>query len=197
MKMNKPFFQIVIAFLGGIIDYTSEQLRSDIRSNKVLLDDQVLEIKKEVVGGGTIDFLDATTQRIDGICSFDKDRLETGRAFVFDQVAINYATNAASGKEGELAYNVAAPKELQNALFILTQDGREVLRMPVKDLSNIETGQKADDEYANLKSLRYLVDNRKVEMKIKFPPGVALDSAVKHYVHVRLSGLQTAKKVSA
>ena len=195
--MNTPFFSIVIAFLGNIITALSDQLQQDIRRKSVLLDDQVLEIKKEIAGGSTIELIDATTQRVDGICSFDKDRLETGRAFVFDQIAINYATDAASGKEGELAYNTAAPKELQNALFVLVQDGREVLRMPVKDLSNIETGNKASDEYAILKSLRYLVDNRKIEMKIKFPPGVVLAAGVKHYVHVRLSGLQTAKKVSA
>lgn len=195
--MNTVFFQIVIAFLGGILTSLSEQLRSDISGGKVILDDQVLEIKKEIEGGSTIELIDATTQRIDGICSFDKDRLDTGRAFVFDQIAINYATDAASGKEGSLSYKIAAPKELQNALFVLVQDGREVLRMPVKDLTNITTGHNQADEYAALKSLRYLVDNRKIEMKIKFPPGVSLDSSVKHYVHVRLNGLQTAKKVSA
>lgn len=195
--MNTVFFQIVIAFLGGVLTSLSEQLRSDISGGKVILDDQVLEIKKEIFGGSTIELIDATTQRIDGICSFDKDRLETGRAFVFDQIAINYATDAASGKEGALSYKIAAPKELQNALFILVQDGREVLRMPVKDLSNITTGRNQADEYAVLKSLRYLVDNRRIEMKIKFPPTVALDPLVKHYVHVRLNGLQTAKKVSA
>lgn len=195
--MNLPFFQIVIAFLVGVKQSLSAQLREDMDAGRILLDDQVLEIKKEVSGGGTIDFIDATTERIDGICSFDKDRLETGRAFVFDQIAVDYATNAASGLAGQIAYNTAAPKELQNALFILTQDGREVLRMPVKDLSNVHTGQKSSDEYANLKSLRYLVDSRKIEMKIKFAPGVVLDSAVKHYIHVRLNGLQTAKKVSA
>jgi hypothetical protein len=195
--MNTQFFQIVIAFLGGILSSLSEQLRSDISGGKVILDDQVLEIKKEIAGGSTIELIDATTQRIDGICSFDKDRLETGRAFVFDQIAIDYATDANSGLEGALAYNTAAPKELQNALFVLVQDGREVLRMPVKDLSNIHPGQKTSDEYAVLKSLRYLVDNRKIEMKIKFAPAVTLDNTKKHYIHVRLSGLQTAKKVSA
>lgn len=195
--MNTQFFQIAIAFLGGILTALSEQLRTDISGGKVILDDQVLEIKKEISGGSTIELIDATTQRIDGICSFDKDRLDTGRAFVFDQIAINYATDAASGKEGGLSYKIAAPKELQNALFVLVQEGREVLRMPVKDLTNITTGHNQADEYAVLKSLRYLVDNRKIEMKIKFPPGVSLDSSVKHYVHVRLNGLQTAKKVSA
>lgn len=195
--MNTQFFTIVITFLTGILSSLSEQLRTDISGGKVILDDQVLEIKKEISGGSTIELIDATTQRIDGICSFDKDRLDTGRAFVFDQIAINYATDAASGKEGGLSYKIAAPKELQNALFILVQDGREVLRMPVKDLTNITTGHNQADEYAQLKSLRYLVDNRKIEMKIKFPPTVSLDSSVKHYVHVRLNGLQTAKKVSA
>lgn len=193
---NTQFFHIAIAFLTIVSKQLSSQLRVDMQSNKVLLDDQILEIKKEIAGGGTIDLIDATTERIDGICSFDKNKLQTGRAFVFDEVAITYKSDAASGKVGELAYNAAAPAELQNALLIVSQDGREVLRMPVIDLTNIETGQKTSDEYTKLKSLRYFVDDRTITMAIKFPPGVVLSAAVKHYVHVRFSGVQTAKKAN-
>jgi hypothetical protein len=192
--LNTKAYMIIMGFLLIISNQLTAQLKQDIAGKKVTLDDQVLEIKKEIVGGGTIDLLDATTERIDGICSFDKNNLQTGRAFVFDGIALNYKSDAASGKEGSLSYNAAAPAELQNALFILSQDGREVLRIPVRELNNITTGFSASDEYHKLKSLRYLVDNRQITMQIKFPPTVVLSGATKHYVYVRLSGLQTTKK---
>ncbi len=184
-------------FLLLISGYLTEQLKTDIQKSSCTLDDQVLELKKEITGGGTIDLLDANTLRLDGICSFDKNSLNVGRAFIFDQIALNYATDANSGMAGKVQYKTIAPVELQNAVFILNQDGREVLRMPIRDISNIGTGTNAEEEYKQLKSLRYLVDNREIRAQIKFPEGVALDPAKKHYVYLRLSGLQTTKKANA
>lgn len=195
---NLVFFTIALAFLGQIRERMSNQLKADLLANNVVLDDQVMELKKEVVGGGTINLLDATDDRVDGINSFDKNSLKTGRAFVFDQVAIGYATHATdSGLEGEIEYNTKAPAALQNAIFIINQEGREVLRMPVRELNNIHTADTESKEYKQLKSLRYLTDDRTIELQIKFPPGVSLSSGVKHYVYLRLNGVQTSKKASA
>ncbi|MVO09753.1 hypothetical protein GOQ30_11345 [Flavobacterium sp. TP390] len=190
---NKVFFVMAINFLIGIKERLSTQLQSDFQKNNVALQDQVLELKKEISGGGTIDLLDATDERVDGINSFDKNRLKTGRAFVFDEVAIGYATNAASGLAGNIDYVSDAPKELRNAVFILEQEGREVLRMPIKDLNN-KDGFKISDAYKELRTLHYFADNREITAKIKFPPGVTLDAGVKHYVYLRINGAQTSKK---
>lgn len=193
---NTPFFHVVLLFLGMIGNNLSAQLRGDIAAGKTTLNSQVLDIKKQITGGGTIDLLDATTQRIDGICSFDKNTLQTGRAFVFDEISIGYRSAADAGKEGELIYDTKCPAPLLNALFIINQNGREVLRMPLADLHNLSAGQNVNDQYTKLKSLCYLVDGDKsITMQIKFPTGVALDdSAVKHYVYIRLNGLQTSIK---
>lgn len=193
---NKPLFHIVLAFLSVIGAQLSQQLQGDIAQGKTQLDDQVLEIKKNIVGGGTIDLIDATTERIDGICSFDKNKLQTGRAFVFDKVSIGYKTGATTGLEGKLAYTTALPPELQNALFIINQNGREVLRMPIIDLHNLAAGQKAADQYSELNSLSFLADDKTLTMQIKFAPGVSLPATAgtEHYIYVRLSGLQTTVK---
>lgn len=193
---NLAFFMIAFEFLMGIKGRMSQQLQADLGSSKAVLDDQTLELKAEIAGGSTIELLDATTERVDGICSFDKNRLQSGRAFVFDQIALNYATHATdSNLEGSIEYSTKAPKELQNALLIISQDGRDVLRLPVRDVHNIVTGNASSDEYKQLKSLRYLVDERPIEIKIKFAPGVSLDGTKKHYVYLRLNGVQTTKKV--
>lgn len=193
---NKPFFHIAIAFLSMIDYQLSQQLQADIAGNKTTLDDQVLEIKKNIAGGGTIDLIDATTERIDGICSFDKNKLQTGRAFIFDRLSIGYQYGATKGLEGKISYNRAMPAELQNALFIINQNGKEVLRMPVIDLHNLAAGQKVADQYSELNSLRLLADDKTLTMQIKFAPGatLAVTEGVEHYIHVRLSGLQTSVK---
>ncbi|SDZ91046.1 hypothetical protein SAMN05443667_101256 [Flavobacterium gillisiae] len=194
---NSVFFHTVLLFLGAISGQLSTQLQSDIATAKTTLNPQVLEIKKQITGGGTIDLIDATTNRIDGICSFDKNILQTGRAFVLDQISIGYAKDAATGKEGSLKYNIAAPAPLLNALFIINQNGREVLRMPVADLHNIAAGQNVNDQYTQLKSLCYLVDDKSITLQLKFAPGVVMDDTTdKHYVYLRLNGLQTSIKAS-
>lgn len=192
---NTAFFHTVLAFLQLVAGSLTEQLQSDLGNSRVALDDQTLYIKKQISGGGTIDLIDATTNRIDGICSFDKNVLQTGRAFVFDQISFGYASDAAIGKEGILKYNVVVPAPLWNAEFLIIQNGKEILRKPVADLHNLAAGQNVNDQYTLMKSLRMLVDNKTIEIKLKFPTGVAMDdSTLKHYVYVRLSGLQTAVK---
>ena len=194
---NTPFFHTVLLFLAAISSQLSEQLQKDLGTNTVILDDQELYIKKEITGGGIVDLIDSTTRKQAGICSFDENTLKTGRAFVFDKVSLTYDSNAASNLEGELAYNSAAPVALVNADFVITQDGREVFRMPVKSIHNIETGNAIDDEYIQLKTLRHLVDTREVKLQLHFPPGVSMSGATKHYVYVRLNGVQTTKKTNA
>lgn len=191
---NLKFFHIVLAFLALTTNSLSAQLNTEIAAGKVKLDDQVLYVKKEIAGGGIVKLLTGTTERVAGICSFDKNRLQAGRAFVFNAVSINYKSDAASDKEGELAYDAAAPAALQNADFVITQNNIEVFRMPVRDLHNIQTGQKAADEYTYTRSLRLINDVHTVDMYIEFPEGVSLSNATKHYVYVRLAGLQTQAK---
>lgn len=191
---NKMFFTIALSFLVAISSKMTQQLNADLRNGTVSLQNQVLEIKKEI-SGNTAELLDSNTLRVDGICSFDSNgKLETGRAFVFDEVSIGYATDAASGKEGALEYSVQAPAVLQNALVIITQNGREVLRLPFRDFHNIQEGFKVADEYTELKGLAYFVDGEQIEIKIKLATGQSLPAGAKHYVYFRASGLQTAKQ---
>lgn len=191
---NSAFFLTVLAFLSMSAESLSAQLIAHISNKKINLDPQVLELKKEISGGGIINLLDATTQRVDGICSFDKNILQTGRVVVFDEVSIGYKSDTASGKEGSLAYTSALPAVLQNALFVISQNGKEVLRMPAVDLTNLAAGQNASDQYTKLKSLRLLADDKTITMQLIFAPGVVLDPATKHYVYIRLNGLQTTVK---
>lgn len=192
---NTQFFHTVLMFLTMVSANLSSQIRTDLATDptKIKIEDQTLYIRKEINGGGTQKLLSGSTERIPGICSFDKNRLENGRVFIFDGIAINYKSDAASGKEGTLEYTSKAPAPLQNADFVITQNGIEVLRLPVRDLHNIGTGQTVLQDYTELKTFRYLNDVHTIEMNFEFPDGSSLDAATKHYVQVRLRGVQTKK----
>jgi hypothetical protein len=191
---NSVYYHTVLVFLSMMAEHLTVQLRTDASNKKTTLTPQVLEIKKNIQGGGTVDLIDATTLRVDGICSFDKNRLETGRAFVFDEISLGYRNHADAGKEGSLAYTLALPAELQNATFIVNQNGKEVLRMPVIDITNLTAGQNASDQYTKLKSLILLADAKETSLQLKFPPGVSLAAGTNHYISLRMSGLQTSLK---
>ena len=192
---NKAFFLIVIAFLGSVANQLSAQLLSDVRSQKIGLINETLYLRKEISGGGIINLLDTNSRNVPGICNFDTNVLQAGRVVVFDQISINYKSAATSGLEGALTYNSAAPKELQNAIFVISQNGRVVLSKPFTDIHNIGTGVNANDAYTELKALCLLVDDKPITMQLVFPPNVVLDPANKHYISINLNGAQTVTKV--
>ncbi|WNM19273.1 hypothetical protein [Flavobacterium capsici] len=193
---NKKTFFIILNFLAIMTNSLSAQLVSSLSKEpgKVKLDDQTLYIRKQIEGGNQADLLDGTTERVTGICNFDKNRLQPGRAVVFDSVAFEYAEGTADGEEGALAYDDVPPAVLQNCDFIIKQNGLVVFEAPVRDICNIDTGQNSKDAYTSTNSLRLLNDVDTIDMYIKFPPGVSLDPAKFHYVLIRLKGCQTQVK---
>lgn len=192
---NKAFFLIVVAFLSSVVNQLTGQVISDLNSGKISLIPETLYLRKQISGGGEITLLTSSTLNVPGICNFDANILQAGRILVFDQIALGYKSGATVGLEGALSYNSAAPKELQNAIFTISQGGKVVFSKPFLDLHNIATGINANDAYTELKSLCLLVDQKPITMKLQFPEGVVLDdTTVKHYLEVRLNGLATAVK---
>lgn len=201
MNFNTQFFHTVLLFLAAVSTGFTQQLQADIENQNVILDDQELFIKFNITGAsGIVDLIDTTTRKVTGISNFDENRLKEGRAFVFDKIALNYGTHATSAAAAAaIEYNVVAPAALQNADLVINQDGREVFRMQVRSLSNIETGQASADEYTQLRTLRHLVDAREIKLQLHFPPGVAMavSGTINNYVYLRLNGVQTTKKTNA
>lgn len=192
---NKAFFLVVISFLMSVANQLSAQLISDIQSGKVALIPETLYLRKQISGGSIITLLDTNSRNIPGICNFDTNILNPGRILVFDQIAIGYKSGATTGLEGALSYNSAAPKELQNAIFTISQNGKVIFSKPFGDVHNIGTSVKGEDNYTELKALGLLVDNKPITLQLQFAPGVVLDdSTVKHYIEIRLNGLATAAK---
>lgn len=192
---NKAFFLSAIAFLSSVANQLTAQLVGDLNSGKISLIPETLYVRKKINGGGIINLLSSSTINKPGVCNFDTNVLQPGRILVFDQISIGYKSGATEGLEGALSYNSAAPKELQNAIFTISQGGNVVFSKPFNDLHNIGTGINANDAYTELKALSLLVDSKVITMQLQLAEGVVLDdTTVKHYVEVRLNGLATAAK---
>jgi hypothetical protein len=190
---NTAFFHVVVAFLAAMSGQLKQQMITDLTNNTILLQSETLYVKKNITGAaGIVNLIDANTLNVPGICNFDKNNLQTGRVFVFDQICIGYKSDAASGKEGALAYTATAPAELQNAIFKITQNGKKIIELPVIDLHNAVTGTNRNDQYTQLKALGLLVDDKTIEMQLIFP--TPMTAGTNHYIHVSLSGLQTVSK---
>jgi len=194
---NKAFFLIVISFLTTIANQLSAQMVSDLRNGTLSLIPETLYIRKQISGGGEITLLTSSTLNKPGVCNFDANILQAGRILVFDQIALGYKSDASTGKEGAITYNAIAPKELQNAIFTISQKGKVLFSKPFVDLHNVASGSaiRTEDSYTELKALCALIDNTPIVMKLQFPEEVVLDdTTVKHYIEVRLNGLATSPK---
>lgn len=193
---NKAFFLVVIAFLTSVANQLSAQLISDIQSAKVALIPETLYLRKQISGGSIITLLDTNSRNIPGVCNFDTNILNPGRILVFDQIAIGYKSGATVGLEGALSYNAPAPKELQNAIFTIAQNGKVIFSKPFGDIHNSSIlSTKTEEAYTELKALALIVDNKPITMQLQFAPGVVLDdSTVKHYIEIRLNGLSTSSR---
>jgi hypothetical protein len=194
---NKAFYLIVIAFLSSVSQQLTAQMVADLSNGAASLIPETLYVRKQISGGGEITLLTTSTLNKPGVCNFDANALQAGRILVFDQIALGYKSGATAGLEGALSYNAVAPKELQNAIFTISQKGKVIFSKPFVDMHNVSTGAaiKTEDSYTELKALCLLVDINPITMKLQFPEGVVLDdTTVKHYVEVRLNGLATAAK---
>lgn len=174
----------------------SDSVGSEV--GKITVQPFELYARKDVSGASSIyEFIDNTVNAAQGICNFDKGRLATNEAFIFNEVAINFSQGA-TGKAGGVDYIKQAPAALRNAEFEIIQNGRVVLSLPVASLHNPYTGSKQSDQWTQLGSLAYLADNSDFTWQFKFPKGETIAAATGandfNYVEVRLRGHRTIKR---
>lgn len=165
---------------------------------KVTLQPFELYARRDVGGASSIyEFVDNTLDKAQGICNFDKGKLPTNQAHIFNEVAINYSLSTADNAGG-VDYISKAPAALRNADFEIIQNGRVVLSMPVASLHNPYTGEKQADQWTQLGSLHYLSDNQDFTWQFKFPNGKTIDAGDEGstfpYVEVRVRGHRTIKR---
>ncbi len=141
--------------------------------------------------------INENTKKVDGVSSISETKLPKNQAIVFDRIALGYAEGASAGKEGSLDYSTAlVPAILRNANLVITQNGREVLDLPVADLVKGQSTNTSGDMYHDLEGFSYLVDDQPMEWVLRFPEGTTFTptATMFNYIEIRLQGFKTTRK---
>lgn len=154
--------------------------------------------KAITVGGGKLPLLIGSTDNEIGVTNFDGNKLEEGRAFAIDGIAVNLTVSDASAKP----YNVDFTKTLtgpqlaafQFANLNLSQKNERLISLPISAILNGQEG--SYKKYREL-ALTLLKPKDKVEIEIEFPDGVtpaALEDGKSIFVSVVFRGYETFQK---
>ena len=200
---NRTKITVALAFLIAAADAFSAELAGRLRPGQgreieVNLKPTTVYVRKNATNAaGQWAMIDENTTKTEGVSSISKNALTKNEAVVFDRIAIAFAEGDGAGQEGSVDYNASKlPKELRNATLLITQNGREVVEIPVADLGKTISPGSNEDYYHDLESFQYLVDDQPMAFWIKFPEGKALVPAVGkfNYIELRLRGFKTARK---
>lgn len=187
------------AFSSELANLIKPQFGNSAREPQVRLTRHTVFVRKNVTGSaGGYQIIDENTKKIDGVSSLADTKLPKNQAVLFDKIAVGFAEGDAAGKEGALDYGATVvPAVLRNAQLVITQNGREVLDIPVADIVKGEQSANSEDYYHDLEGYNYLVDDQPMSWMLKFPNGetFAASAAGKHnYLEIRLQGFKTSRK---
>lgn len=199
---NRSKIIAALAYVMSAATAMSNELAQLISGNQIKLSRHTVYIRKDVSdAAGTFNIIDENTLKVDGVSSLSKTSLPKNQAVIFDKIAIGYALGTVTaGEEGKQAYGTTTvPPELRNANLVITQNGREVLDLPVADLVKGQSSNNSDDYYHDLESFNYLVDDAQMEWQFRFPKGVSVvkggvGNDLHKYVEVRLQGFKTSRR---
>jgi len=200
MQNNLSTISVASEFLEDISPILGAELQQLIAAQRVRLTDHTVFVRKNITGASSnFDVIDATTEKIDGVSSIKGTRLTKNQAVIFSEIALGYAEGDPN-QEGGVTYRDSNIAALRNAMFVITQNNREVLSIPVADLLRpAGTSLNASDKYYKLGGLGFLVDDEEMDWQLKFPAGVAMPAPAtgkQHYLEVFIKGFKTIKNIA-
>ena len=201
---NRSKILAALAFLVAVSNAFSSELANLIRpidgtEIKARLTRHTVYVRKDATNASSHwTIIDENTKKVDGVSSISETNLPKNHAVIFDKVAIGFAEGDAAGQEGSLDYtSTKAPAVLRNAVLVITQNGREVLELPVADMTKVISPTNNSDYYHDLEGFHYLVDDQPMEWVLRFPNGQTLSPSAAgkfNYLEVRLQGFKTSRK---
>jgi len=186
-------------FFVSIATMFSSELSSLIEGKNVRLNRHTVFVRKNVTNaGGAVRIIDENTKKVDGISSLSETKLPKNHAVVFDKIAVGFKEDPNDNNEAGVDYVASkAPAIARNASIVITQNGREVLDLPLADLVKGVSPGSPEDFYHDLEGFFYLVDDQPMEWTLRLPNGKSLapETAAQFvYMEVRLQGFKTIRK---
>lgn len=174
-----------------------------IENSPSQVNDGDLYLRVDITGkGGITELLDSNTRKIDGVSSFDKTRLEDGVNQAVEKIRFAYGTSATAG--GETAPELISysnkysevPAVLANADLVLTQNGKDILSVPVQRLLVAADSQKpmGEADAFELDAIRVLKEKTDIKISLRFPNGRSIGSTANHFIELHFIGAQVSRK---
>lgn len=155
----------------------SGDLNNLIVGQQVSIKETTDYIAKKISGaGGTINLVEASTDRKEGVSTFNGNKFQQNIAKVIDAVQISIGKGDPSNMGG-IKFDQAAPAELLNAHLIVEQNGRKLLEKKVSDFIPEGTETAGSDLFTELALPLIIRDVEDFDIKLKFPSGSSLGSA--------------------
>lgn len=195
--MNTQRFKEVVSYLGSKssrLPVSSKAKLNDPQGSKLGLRTNDLYIRKEIAIGGKISLINANTEQLAGISSFDGNKLNDYINHIIDKVKLSYATDAAADKEAELIYSTALPPAIRNAQLNVKQNNNVVFSLPVSTINNKNTGNTIMDDFRVLDNFEMLVSGEQIDLELEFAQGATIAGTDKHYIELILGGFTTFAK---
>jgi hypothetical protein len=195
--MRKALKSKELAYLEsyGARELTAET-KTAIGSERMMLEDEPLYIRKQISGGGEIELLTSNLNESVGVTNIDKKKLPKYVNFILSGIQFSYATAASGTKTAvQVVYSsliADCPVQLQHANLIIKQNDNPIVTMPIKELLQQEKirGSEGDNGY-EFKYMRLIKEEVPFQISIKFPDDEVLPGGVDHFAEVRIKGTRT------
>lgn len=166
--------------------------------------DDTLYIRRQITGvGGVYRLIDASNVKTAGITNIDKNRLPEGYNFGIEAIRVGQGSHATiTDPKNIINYtnvNGSVEAEFRHAEIVITQDTKELLRLPMSSLlapAASTKGTLKDAAYPLHDNAIVLVENVPFEINIEFPAIMATSSTStnKFHIEVELYGKKTTRK---
>ncbi|MEP0266577.1 hypothetical protein [Dokdonia sp.] len=175
-------------------------LNQDIIGDRVRLVPHTLHIRQNITGASsTYPLLESKTDFVKGVVNIQNRKFDTDEVFVANGIRVGYSAAAVDANPGSLNYSTALPGTLRNGTLIIRQSNREILRLPIADLTARGIKQSPEEYYKPLPGFIYFVNGQRFEIEIEFPEDLVLaEGAVaassNHFFEIMIGGQITRLK---
>jgi hypothetical protein len=182
------------------------ETKADWAKDNIVAYDDTLYIRKAITGASGIHKLADNASayaKESGVRNVDKNKLPEGYNFAIEAIWLAEGNHASQTDPKNISNytNVmsSVQVELRHAEFVITQDSKEILRLPVSSMlapAASTTATKKDIAFHLKDNCPVLVEGRPFEINIEFPAalGTFSTSTNKFHIEVELFGKATRKK---
>ncbi|WP_053405034.1 hypothetical protein [Persicobacter sp. CCB-QB2] len=196
-------FSRAIQFLHKRKGKLPRQTQEEFAKKSIRITDADVVHASDISNAGSVHpLLRSTNQKVVGVSDFNENTLDVGQNVAVDKIKLGYIMKAKDyvGSPASVKYSsdyASFPAELLNSKFLIKQDGKTLLSLPVERFTHAAKSTKVqgEEDTYHLDTPILLIEKKIIEMVIEFNPDQAMDESVgRHFFQVRLMGAQTMPK---